>query len=382
MEAKPRRSASSTAKAAKKKSEPASRSKKAASRTSPAAKAPAKEKRPKSATRVAKKKSARAPTLVVKTPKGTMEVLRRAIFIDVENTSNERDLTRAIEELKIDRSAQPTELMAVGNWRSVASTLARRLAGLGAQLVHSAPPTGVRDWSDLWIAVSAGRWLATARPGDVLEIVSEDRAFDAVADAAAATGVIFKRISWQTGREAAKQEEIPARRSRRGGRRRRRAEPPAPAAPKVPPQTVVEAAPPPAGPPSMSEEEAHAASTEQIRSTIARLAGGDPSRWINLDALANALKDAGFTRPPGSPRLITRLRRIKDVEVHPDGAVRLIDDGQAHPQPSGESPVQRSSSRRRRRRRRPKGAGAGAPDSPGERTAEPAPRESHPDAHS
>ena len=35
----------------------------------------------------------------------------------------------------------------------------------GAHLVHSAPSTGVRDWSDLRIAVAAGIWLAAARPG-------------------------------------------------------------------------------------------------------------------------------------------------------------------------------------------------------------------------
>ena len=48
--------------------------------------------------------------------------------------------------------------------------------------MHSAPSTGVRDWSDLRIAVAAGIWLAAARPGDVIEIVSDDRAFDAVGD--------------------------------------------------------------------------------------------------------------------------------------------------------------------------------------------------------
>jgi hypothetical protein len=46
---------------------------------------------------------------------------------------------------------------------------------------------------------------------------------------------------------------------------------------------------------------------------------------VTIDALTNALKARGFRRPPGSPRLITRLRRIKKLEVTRDGVVRLID---------------------------------------------------------
>jgi hypothetical protein len=69
--------------------------------------------------------------------------------------------------------------------------------------------------------------------------------------------------------------------------------------------------------------EPHSASLEQIRTIIARLTAGDPHRGVNLDALTVALKAEGFQRPPGSPRLVTRLRRLKDVELLPSGRVRL-----------------------------------------------------------
>ena len=36
------------------------------------------------------------------------------VFIDVENTSGEADLLKVLEHLKIDRTAQPTEITAVG----------------------------------------------------------------------------------------------------------------------------------------------------------------------------------------------------------------------------------------------------------------------------
>ena len=149
---------------------------------------------------------------------------RRAIFVDVENTSSEADLLKVLDHLNVDRAAQRTELFALGNWKSVGSRVARMLASLGAQLMHSAPAVGVRDWSDLWIAVAAGRWLATAVPGDIVDIVSDDRAFDAVGDAAAAAGVVFRRTSYRTVPSAAAAppaaEPRPHRR-RRGGRGRR-----------------------------------------------------------------------------------------------------------------------------------------------------------------
>jgi len=126
--------------------------------------------------------------------------------------------------------------------------------------------------------------------------------------------------------------------------------------------------PPHAAPPRHrggSDEEAHAASHEQIRAALARLSGGT-ARWISLDALSNALKAEGFTRPPGSPRLVTRLRRIKDVEVTPNGMVRLAGDV-APPTVEGSPPA--PAPRRRSRRR----GGRGRRRGPAEANAAPAP---------
>jgi hypothetical protein len=60
---------------------------------------------------------------------------------------------------------------------------------------------------------------------------------------------------------------------------------------------------------------------------IARLAGADPSRTVTLDALTAGLKAAGFQRPPGSPRLVTRLRHLRGVEVLPNSRVRVVGAG-------------------------------------------------------
>jgi hypothetical protein len=277
----------------------------------------------------AKKRAAAKPSPRRAKPKAKadtaapLRVSRRAIFIDVENTSSETELMRVIEGLQIDRVAQPTEVTAVGNWKSVGQKLGRQLASMGIQLAHSAPAIGVRDWSDLWIAVAAGCWLGQAAPGDRLEIVSHDRAFDAVGDAAAARGVTFHRVTYRPAAHPVATEAEPARRrSRRGGRRRRGGRSPAGA---TPPPVPAPPSPPPAAtaPSTAAPEESHGASHAQIVATIARLSGGSAERWINLDVLANALKGEGFSRPPGSPRLVTRLRQFKDLELSPNGTVRL-----------------------------------------------------------
>ncbi len=313
-------------------------------------------------------------------------VARRAIFIDVENTSSEETLLEVIESLKIDRMAQPTELTAVGNWRAVGQRMARTLAGLGAQLVHSAPALGVRDWSDLWIAVAAGCWLGQSVPGDVLEIVSNDRAFDAVGDAAAARGVVYHRLLHRRGAvatphaHAAAEAKAPAKRRSRGGRRHRRSQ----AGPTPALAVTGRAAHPPApahAPPAHAAQqplEAHGASREQMLGVISRLSG-DTAKWVNLDILEKALKEEGFARPPGSPRLVTRLRALKEVEIDSHGRVRMtapVSGPASHPAPTSEpseetkdaAPSAKPAAKRRRRRRSPRAAttpSSSTPEPPG-----------------
>src|SRR2546427_6093394 len=157
-------------------------------------------------------------------PERRRPTTRHPIFFDVENTSHPGHIERVIERLAIDHLGRSTEFYAVGNWRVIGHETARVLARHGAQLLHSAPSTGVRDWSDLRIAVSAGVWLAGARPGDVLEVVSDDRAFDAVGDVAAALGITFHRLTARTLGGAAPEPAPaapPERGRRRTGRRRR-----------------------------------------------------------------------------------------------------------------------------------------------------------------
>src|SRR6058998_1991676 len=183
--------------------------------------------------------AARVPPPVPEPPRPTT---RRAVFYDVENASQPGHIARVIEHLAIDRLGQRTELVAVGNWRVIGHDTARLLARHGAELVHSAPSVGVRDWSDLRIAVAAGVWLAGARPGDGMEIVTDDQAFDAVGDVATSLGVGFHRLSYRAlagagvepPHEAAKVGEPRGRRRRRGGRRGRREEVAPPSLPAAP----------------------------------------------------------------------------------------------------------------------------------------------------
>ena len=272
-------------------------------------------------------------------PERPMPTSHRAIFFDVENTSRAQHIARMIEHLGIDRAGFRTEFVAVGNWRVIGHDTARLLARHGAHLVHSAPSVGVRDWSDLRIAVAAGAWLAGARPGDVVEIVSDDRAFDAVGDVAASLGITFRRLSYRA-LAGAPVEEIERRapepshaerasaggdasgRRRRGRRRGRRGVAPPPPAPvRIPPPAV------PVSPAVEASDigEPHTAPHDEIVGVVRDLMRAAPGRSVSIDAVANTLKSRGFSRPPGSPRLITRLRRIKEIEVNRSGLITLVD---------------------------------------------------------
>ncbi|HEU4440351.1 MAG TPA: hypothetical protein VFT36_13935 [Methylomirabilota bacterium] len=274
-------------------------------------------------------------------PPPPLPTARRAIFVDVENSSRADHISRVLDHLAIDRHDRRVEVIAVGNWRVIGADSARLLARRGAHLVHSAPSTGVRDWSDLRIAVSAGVWLGSARPGDLIEIVSDDRAFDAVGDVASALGVDYRRLSYRglTG-QAPSEEALAAEaaapregRGRRGGRGRRRgrgrgeparghAQPrPAPHAPSRLGER----------PPAAETGAQTTAPHDQLVDVVRELADHAPGGAVLIDTLARALKERGFSRPPGSPRLITRLRRIRELVVSRTGMITLADAAAPRP---------------------------------------------------
>ena len=260
-------------------------------------------------------------------PARPLPTTRRVIFFDVENTSRAEHIERVLTHLGLDWSARATELVAVGNWRVIGHDTARLLARRGAELVHSAPSVGVRDWSDLRIAVAAGVWLAGARPGDAMEIVTDDQAFDAVGDVAASLGVLFRRLSYRAllgvVAEEAPEERVSegrSRRRRRGGRRGGRREVPRGAPREV--SAPVASVPEDNG--AMEPPEGHTAPHDEIIAVVRDLLAASADGGVTIDALSNGLKSRGFRRPPGSPRLITRLRRIKEIEVSRSGMIRLV----------------------------------------------------------
>ena len=230
--------------------------------------------------------------------------MSRAVIFDVENSSRVEHIARMLEHLGLGTLDHQTRLMAVGNWGVIGYETARLLARHGAELVHTAPAFGVKDWSDLRIAVTAGIWLAGARPGDLLDIITDDQAFDAVGDVAAGRGVDFHRLSYRALVGA--RQIAPRERASDGGARRRR----------TGRRRVRTAARAQRG----SANAPHAAPSDEIVAVLRELlARGQP---VTLDALSSALKARGFNRPPGSPRLVTRLRLMKDIEVSPSGTIR------------------------------------------------------------
>jgi hypothetical protein len=283
---------------------------------------------------------------------------RRGIFFDVENTSRPQDIEHVLRYLVIDRVGIDTDFTAVGNWRVIGHEPARILAHAGANLVHSAPSAGVRDWSDLRIAVTAGVWLAGARPGDMLDIVSDDQAFDAVGDVAASLGVQFHRLSYRaiTGHRTVEERsssqatsgDTRSRRRRRGGRGRRDERDLRDSRPRhgdtLPHRTAgptshrvsAPVAARAAAEPEVVDGELQTAPHDELIGVVRGMMATSPG-GVTLDQLANALREHGFRRTPGSPRLITRLKRIKEIDVTRNGLIRVVDGSVAPPPQVSES---------------------------------------------
>jgi len=57
---------------------------------------------------------------------------------------------------------------------------------------------------------------------------------------------------------------------------------------------------------------------------VRELAERSPNGAVLIDNVARTLKARGFSRPAGSPRLVTRLRRIKELSVSPTGMISLV----------------------------------------------------------
>ncbi len=235
--------------------------------------------------------------------------MRRAVIFDVENSSRVEHIARMLEHLGLGTLDRQTRLMAVGNWGVIGYETAHLLARHGAELVHTAPAFGVKDWSDLRIAVTAGIWLAGARPGDVLDIITDDQAFDAVGDVAAGRGVDFHRLSYRALVGA--RQIAPRGSASDGGARRRR----------TGRRRVRTAARSHGG----SANAPHAAPSDEILAVLNEMLAGAHGQPVTIDALSSALKARGFSRPPGSPRLVTRLRQMKDIEVSRSGTIRPVE---------------------------------------------------------
>ena len=315
-----------------------------------------------------------------------------------------------LAHLALDFTRGGVELMAVGNWRVIghepARLLAPRVPTWSTARRRPACATGA-------ISASRSRRAYGSRERNratCIEIVSDDRAFDAVGDVAASLGITFQRLSYRRLVKEEAPEIVPPepsppprsesggdgrgrRRRWRGGRDRRgpggrppseprpqpRAESPPAPRPHVPaeprgarrePATEhreVRRQPVPAAvhvstrplgrlpypPPSFrdasrtgsSSEEAesgqaepeqtelgqaepegfkpHTAPHDEIVSVVQELVEHAAERRVSIDTLANALKARGFRRPSGSPRLMTRLRRIREIVVSPTGMISL-----------------------------------------------------------
>jgi hypothetical protein len=110
----------------------------------------------------------------------------------------------------------------------------------------------------------------------------------------------------------------------------------------------------------VSAGEPHTAPHDELVLVVRELAERTPNGAVLIDNVARTLKARGFSRPPGSPRLVTRLRRIKELSVSPTGMITLMPgaiEGGPPPAPAVVEPVEEAPPPVRRGRRRSRRGG-------------------------
>jgi hypothetical protein len=87
------------------------------------------------------------------------------------------------------------------------------------------------------------------------------------------------------------------------------------------------APPPPPPRPAVADDDGpvHTAPHDELIEVVRDMMTTSPN-GVTLDQLANALRERGFRRTPGSPRLITRLKRIKQLDINRNGLIRVMDE--------------------------------------------------------
>ena len=167
----------------------------------------------------------KASPIVTRTPAGIADprasppLTRRAVFLDLEDSSCVEHVSWMLEHLELGTPYPQTRLTAVGNWGAIGQEVAGLLSAYGAELLHATPACGVKAWRHLRIAVAAGVWLGSARPCDILEVITDDQALDAIGDVAAGLGVNFRRLSCRALAEANKIHAAESGRDTRPGHR-------------------------------------------------------------------------------------------------------------------------------------------------------------------
>ena len=317
-------------------------------------------------------------------PPSPLPTGRRAIFVDVENSSRADHIGRGLDHLAIDRADRRVDLIAVGNWRVIGADSARLLARRGAHRPQRAlhRRAGLERPADRGERRGLARQRPTRRPDrDHLRRSRLRRGGRRGRRAGRGVPPPVLSRSHRPGRRLRRAARYggpgaPRGRGRRGGRGRRRsgrggrnrfdqgARGP------TPPRRGARASL--AGPRARAGALQPDPTRTRRRTTSCggrtELADHAPNGAVLIDTLARALKERGFSRPPARPG-DTRLR-ASPAQVSQTGRIPWrTADAPRHagrrvtPRVCRVGPP-RSTWLRRPRRQRPQRGLTAAPDAP------------------
>ena len=147
------------------------------------------------------------------------------VLHDVAESTGVAAIARALDDLGPQALHTDGAVLAVSAGRTLDPQAEDVLAGRHVRSIPVGPEPGPGSRRGVTLAVAAGLWLSRSKPGDILEIVSDDLVFDTVGNVATGRGAVFRRVPYRQpedgmGLAASNSTNAPARSKSRRKKRR------------------------------------------------------------------------------------------------------------------------------------------------------------------
>jgi len=118
------------------------------------------------------------------------------VLLDIGESTGVAAIASALDDLGSQSLNSDGAVLAVSAGCTLDPEAALLLARRRVRSIPVRPEPGSGIRRGVALAVAAGLWLSSSKPGDLLEIVSDDLIFDTVGNVATGRGAVFRRVPY------------------------------------------------------------------------------------------------------------------------------------------------------------------------------------------